>query len=274
MMPQHDGIETRIVCGACGQEKGLFHKGCDGEWVTETRTVGAWCRTVDVAQALWDTWAALGHDTDGDTGPGALIAGMGLGGFARMVVEDARKWREESESDYDALEAERDALRAEVEKWQRIAFELEDEREYHAAKHGALAEVLDRVRALHAGHLHDPSGSGEWSGNCLHCEQQWPCETIAILDAALSEPAPAPEAASEGEPLRHNHLTRDIKAPGECPACDWAQQVNAESVAANIRLRAEADEHGVHTSDWCDANGCRCGKCPCSCPPAFNKEED
>lgn len=82
-----------------------------------------------LTQALWDTWAALGHDTDGDTGPGALIAGMGLDGFAAMVVKDAATFREESERDYDndisALEVERDEWkrRAEAAEARLAAFE-------------------------------------------------------------------------------------------------------------------------------------------------------
>lgn len=37
-------IEARTVCDECGQMLGLFHKDCDGSWVTETRTVTPWTR--------------------------------------------------------------------------------------------------------------------------------------------------------------------------------------------------------------------------------------
>lgn len=41
-----DNRETdeRHVCDRCGQQRGLFHKGCDGEWVRETRTRSVWKR--------------------------------------------------------------------------------------------------------------------------------------------------------------------------------------------------------------------------------------
>lgn len=46
-----------------------------------------------LADALWDCWAHTGADLDGDTGPGAIIAGMGLRGFAEVVVEAVRELR-------------------------------------------------------------------------------------------------------------------------------------------------------------------------------------
>jgi hypothetical protein len=103
-------------------------------------------------QGLWHTWAALGHDTDGDTGPGALIAGMGVDGFIGMVVRDATKWRQESEDDYDAdtsrLEAEISRLRVEVSQLQADLTESEEEvaRQYREAQ---VAETkVARVEAL------------------------------------------------------------------------------------------------------------------------------
>ena len=35
-------VEQRTVCEKCGQTLGLFHKGCDGRWVIQTRTVTQW----------------------------------------------------------------------------------------------------------------------------------------------------------------------------------------------------------------------------------------
>lgn len=37
-------VEARTVCDACGQMLGLWHKDCDGSWVTEMRTVTPWTR--------------------------------------------------------------------------------------------------------------------------------------------------------------------------------------------------------------------------------------
>lgn len=51
----------------------------------------------DLTDALWQCAVLSGMDTDGDTGPGALIAGMGVEGFARMVVEEVRRLRESYE---------------------------------------------------------------------------------------------------------------------------------------------------------------------------------
>lgn len=53
-------------------------------------------------QGLWDTWAALGYDTDGDTGPGAWIACSGVSNFIATVVKDAAEFRRQQEDDYDA----------------------------------------------------------------------------------------------------------------------------------------------------------------------------
>lgn len=38
-------IEQRTVCDECGMSLGGFHKNCDGNWVTERRTVTPWRRT-------------------------------------------------------------------------------------------------------------------------------------------------------------------------------------------------------------------------------------
>ena len=50
---------------------------------------------------LWDIYVAIGCDPDGDTGPGSMIAGMGHDGFARMVLDEVREFRQDYE---DALE--------------------------------------------------------------------------------------------------------------------------------------------------------------------------
>jgi uncharacterized protein (DUF3084 family) len=74
---------------------------------------------------------------------------MGEEGFVRMVLQDAAKWRQESEDDYDAdtsrLEAEIGRLRVEVSQLQADLAESEEEvgRQYHEAQvaEGRLARV-------------------------------------------------------------------------------------------------------------------------------------
>jgi hypothetical protein len=53
-------------------------------------------------RALWDCGVAAGMDTDGDAGPDARIAGMGVEWFARSMVEEVERLR----ADYDAELAE------------------------------------------------------------------------------------------------------------------------------------------------------------------------
>jgi hypothetical protein len=40
---------------------------------------------------LWDIYVATGADTDGDTGPAAMIAGMGRSGFAGAVYDAVKQ---------------------------------------------------------------------------------------------------------------------------------------------------------------------------------------
>lgn len=51
------------------------------------------------------------------------------------------------------------------------------------------------------------------------CGNGSPVQVVDVNPAALAQPAPAP-ADEEGEPPQHNHVTRDVKRPGVCPACD------------------------------------------------------
>jgi hypothetical protein len=44
-------------------------------------------------EALWRCGVESGMDTDGDTGPGAMVAGMGDAGFAAAIVEHVRQLR-------------------------------------------------------------------------------------------------------------------------------------------------------------------------------------
>jgi hypothetical protein len=67
------------------------------------------------AQGLWDAFAALGYDTDGDPTPAAAIGGMGSTGFVESILRDVREYRLGSEKDYEEVVAERDALRAQLD---------------------------------------------------------------------------------------------------------------------------------------------------------------
>lgn len=40
-------IERRVVCGTCGQQQGLFHKGCPGRWVAQCRSVTEWVTDIE-----------------------------------------------------------------------------------------------------------------------------------------------------------------------------------------------------------------------------------
>jgi hypothetical protein len=50
-----------------------------------------------LTQALWECGVASGMDTDGNTGPESMIAGMGLAGFAKAMVKQVEGLRD----DYD-----------------------------------------------------------------------------------------------------------------------------------------------------------------------------
>jgi hypothetical protein len=53
----------------------------------------------DYEAALWEIYKLSGADTDGDEGPGALIAGMGQAGFAGVVATAVLELR----ADYEHL---------------------------------------------------------------------------------------------------------------------------------------------------------------------------
>lgn len=55
------------------------------------------------AFALWHVYHALGFDTDGDTNPKSVIAGMGAEQFALLVIDSAHETYEQYENtSYDA----------------------------------------------------------------------------------------------------------------------------------------------------------------------------
>lgn len=47
---------------------------------------------------LWECGVASGMDTDGDADPMAMIAGMGMDGFGRAMVEQVKQLREDYEA--------------------------------------------------------------------------------------------------------------------------------------------------------------------------------
>jgi hypothetical protein len=96
-------------------------------------------------QGLWDTWAAIGHDTDGDDGPQHWIAGMGVDSFISTVVRDAAAWRQQSEEDYDA---DTESLTARAEAAEAESARLASEQRELAAQVAGLRSVVAKVEAL------------------------------------------------------------------------------------------------------------------------------
>lgn len=45
MVSNEETLEWRDRCDKCDANFGEFHKGCDGRWIKESRTVTAWART-------------------------------------------------------------------------------------------------------------------------------------------------------------------------------------------------------------------------------------
>lgn len=48
------------------------------------------------------------------------------------------------------------------------------------------------------------------------------------------------------EPVRHNHMTRDIKPPGVCPGCDRYRHHDATTTDLNGTISALISEHAPH----------------------------
>lgn len=44
-----------------------------------------------LAQGLWDVYALVGGDTDGDETPDAILAGMGVSGYIAAVLNEVRE---------------------------------------------------------------------------------------------------------------------------------------------------------------------------------------
>ncbi len=98
--------------------------------------LAAVAKEMDAArQALWDTWAALGFDTDGDKTPSAVV------GLNEMVVRDAKEYRAEVEADYDALAAKHARATDLISALQRqLAAALEDNERMTAHIHSVVEQ--------------------------------------------------------------------------------------------------------------------------------------
>lgn len=55
-------------------------------------------QTEDLTRILWEIYELTGAGTDGDTGPGALINGMGVRRYAEMVRDAVRELRQERDA--------------------------------------------------------------------------------------------------------------------------------------------------------------------------------
>lgn len=62
------------------------------------------------------------------------------------------------------------------------------------------------------------TGGHRTYGECMRSKG---LSTLAGETTKASGPTQRNDAlTAKAAPLRHNHVTRDIKAPGQCPACD------------------------------------------------------
>lgn len=137
-----------------------------------------------LAQAMWDGWAALGFDTDGDTHPGALIAGAGsYAKFAEWWLRDIRLHRKDDDEgmdEYAALDDELRAARAALNRVAALADEWADCGIGSCSDNlAALYDALTATGVCECGHgarLHE-------SGRC------WSVNGCSCTDAA---PAPLP----------------------------------------------------------------------------------
>ncbi len=69
--------------------------------------------SLTLRQAMWQGWADLGFDTDGDSGPGAYIAAMGLDGWIQSWLRDIRQSEKDWQDGEDELLERLDLLRVE-----------------------------------------------------------------------------------------------------------------------------------------------------------------
>lgn len=60
-------------------------------------------RSINTAKTLWEILVLTGYDTDGDTGPEALIAGMGWDGYVGVVRDEVKRLREDYDEALDEI---------------------------------------------------------------------------------------------------------------------------------------------------------------------------
>ena len=115
-------------------------------------------------------YASLRRDSE-QTTKAALAEGLAVRAERDALAADADKWQRAAltlQGDRDALTDERDSL-----SWQVEA--LRAERDARSSERDALATKVDRVRALHF-------ESPFLSGACNECDCWYPCETTRALD--------------------------------------------------------------------------------------------
>ena len=126
-------------------------------------------------------YASLRRDSE-QTTKAALAEGLAVRAERDALAADADKWQRAAltlQGDRDALTDERDSL-----SWQVEA--LRAERDARSSERDALATKVERVRELHQREVivvHE-FGLEVW---CPTCELHYPCPTIRVLD---EEPQP------------------------------------------------------------------------------------
>lgn len=138
---EHTRIEANLAfIAACSPSvvSALVQRTRDAEFRAEVQAgslAQAARELAELKQAMWDGWAILGFDTDGDTGPGAMIAGMGLSGWVQSWLRDIRQAR------LDADEGEQ---------------EQSDAADHYCARESALRDAVTQLadRAVFADFTH------------------------------------------------------------------------------------------------------------------------
>lgn len=115
-----------------------------------------------LAQAMWDAYAVLGFDTDGDTGPGAWIAGakscQAFAGQWLAEVRGHRKDHDDLSDEWEKAEAGRDAALAQLAA-------TKDALAHSLRSQAAMRRVAALDGSCHTRHDYH-SVSGRWFGVC------------------------------------------------------------------------------------------------------------
>lgn len=129
------------------------------------RVRAAEAQTDRLTKAMWLGWAALGFDTDGDDGPGAMIAGAAsIDGWVESWLRDVRQHVLDSDEGDAELEADNERLRTERDQWQDKGMKAQSARkdfetEFLTADQLAtdLHAEVERLRTGIAGLVANPS---------------------------------------------------------------------------------------------------------------------